>query len=238
MDKFVRELEQLPKDRQKAIIEGLQSQIIAQAEFIRDEQPTKFLAYVDEEIEKADASMFKMVQESSREGAELGAMSEIYIWNKERKRVLVRLRDEVQTEPEQAALEPQQKPPKASQDQQKKSDGVDLPEVLSTKRVMAVFGGAIEKGWMRPNGKGGYEWIGFGAKRGRVQQCVYMCGQIFGYVKGKSGNDGANIPNRELEKLFGISGLYSRLIKCMEAKPQIWRKPIDEMMENITASTL
>jgi hypothetical protein len=107
MSEFFKELEQLPEERQKAIKKGLQNQIVAQAEFIRDEQPTKFLAYIDEEIEKANTSMLKMVQESSREGAELGTISEIYIWNKERKKVLARLRDEVQAEPKQAAPEPQ-----------------------------------------------------------------------------------------------------------------------------------
>lgn len=107
MSEFLKELEQLPEERQKAIKKGLQNQIVAQAEFIRDEQPTKFLAYIDEEIEKANTSMLKMVQESSREGAELGTISEIYIWNKERKKVLARLRDEVQAEPKQAAPEPQ-----------------------------------------------------------------------------------------------------------------------------------
>jgi hypothetical protein len=107
MSEFLKELGQLPEERQKAIKKGLQNQIVAQAEFIRDEQPTKFLAYIDEEIEKANTSMLKMVQESSREGAELGTISEIYIWNKERKKVLARLRDDVQAEPKQAAPEPQ-----------------------------------------------------------------------------------------------------------------------------------
>lgn len=104
MGKFVRELAQLPDNRQKAIREGLQNQIIAQAVFIRDEQPTRFLDYIDGEIKDADASMLKMVQESNREGAELEAISEIYIWNKERKKALDRLRDEVQP------IEPLQKP--------------------------------------------------------------------------------------------------------------------------------
>ena len=94
MEEFVKELEQLPIERQKAIKEGLQKQILAQAVFVRDEQPTKFLAYIDDEIGKADASMFKMVQESSREGAVLGSISEIYIWNKERKKVLIGLKQE------------------------------------------------------------------------------------------------------------------------------------------------
>ena len=129
---------------------------------------------------------------------------------------------------EQAAPEPQQERPK-------QIDNGVLPEVLDIERVRQIFDGAIKKGWMHPNGQGGYKWVGFG-KRGQGQQLVYMCGQIFGYVKGASGNDGANIPSKELEKLFGISGFYSKLIKCWEAKPQIWRKPIDEMIEQVTTS--
>lgn len=132
--------------------------------------------------------------------------------------------DEVQPETEKAAPEPQPE----------ETNNVILPDVLNSKRVKDIFSGAIDRGWMQPNEKGGYNWIGFGNKRGRVQQCVYMCGQIFGYRKGNSGNDGANIPSKELEKLFGIDGLYSRLIKCWEAKPQVWRIPIDEMIDKVT----
>lgn len=127
--------------------------------------------------------------------------------------------------------------PEPQQKKQEQANMVTLPEVLNIERVRLVFAGAIEKGWMHPNGRGGYEWIGFG-KTGQVQQWVYMCGQIFGYKKGTSGNDGADIPSEELEKLFGIRGFYSRLIKCWKvAKPQKWRKPIDEMIEKVTKST-
>lgn len=132
MSEFLKELGQLPEERQKAIREGLQKQIIAQAEFVRDEQPTKFLAYIDEEIEKADASMLKMVQESSREGAELGGISEIYIWNKERKKALTRLRDEyLQPKPQQ------------------------IPPEIDTKEAKRYFDKAIELGLMDRN----YKWL-------------------------------------------------------------------------------
>ena len=111
MDKFITVLAQLPEERQKAIKEGLQNQIIAQAEFVRDEQPARFVAYIDDEIAKADASMLKMVEESSHEGAILSNISEIFIWNKERKRALARLKDaflqpqlEQHTEPQRGEL--------------------------------------------------------------------------------------------------------------------------------------
>lgn len=141
MKEFIKELELLPQDRQKAIREGLQSQIVAQAVFVRDEQPTKFLAYIDEEIAKADASMLKMVQESSQEGAELGAISEIYIWNKERKKALIKLRDGKRTEPEQTAPEPQQ----------------TKPEVLNNDKAKELFKRAISKGLISTDGDK-YKW--------------------------------------------------------------------------------
>ncbi len=140
MKEFIKELELLPQDRQKAIREGLQSQIVAQAVFVRDEQPTKFLAYIDEEIAKADASMLKMVQESSQEGAELGAISEIYIWNKERKKVLSNLRNEhLQQNTQSLNPEPQQ----------------IVPDVLNNDEAKRYFEKAINIGLMDAD----FKWL-------------------------------------------------------------------------------
>lgn len=140
MKEFIKELELLPQDRQKAIREGLQNQIVAQAVFVRDEQPTKFLAYIDEEIAKADASMLKMVQESSQEGAELGAISEIYIWNKERKKVLSNLRNEhLQQNTQSLNPEPQQ----------------IVPDVLNNDEAKRYFEKAINIGLMDAD----FKWL-------------------------------------------------------------------------------
>ena len=140
MEEFIKELELLPQDRQKAIREGLQNQIVAQAVFVRDEQPTKFLAYIDEEIAKADASMLKMVQESSQEGAELGAISEIYIWNKERKKVLSNLRNEhLQQNTQSLNPEPQQ----------------IVPDVLNNDEAKRYFEKAINIGLMDAD----FKWL-------------------------------------------------------------------------------
>ena len=143
-------------------------------------------------------------------------------------------------EPEQASdvqtTDAQSLSPEPQHEKGEQANDVVLPEVLNIERVKKIFDGAIAKGWMHPNGNNGYKWVGFG-KRGQGQQLVYMCGQIFGYKKGQSGNVGPNIPSKELEGLFGITGFYSKLIKCHEAKPQTWRKPIDEMIEQATKST-
>ena len=168
MSEFLKELEQLPEERQKAIKKGLQNQIVAQAEFIRDEQPTKFLAYIDEEIENTDASMLRMVQESSREGAELGAISEIYIWNKERKKALAELRDgylqqnSQSLNPEKAATEPLQgnnrgkgRPKKPFKDLMRDDpDGCKLQKIHKLmqgkkgKGAALVILACIKKGWI------------------------------------------------------------------------------------------
>ena len=168
MSEFLKELGQLPEERQKAIRKGLQNQITAQADFIREEQPTKFLAYIDEEIEKADASMLKMVQESSREGAELGAISEIYIWNKERKEALTELRDgylqqnSQSLNPEKAAPEPLQgnnrgkgRPKKPFKDLMRDDpDGCKLQKIRKLmqgkigKGAALVILACIKKGWI------------------------------------------------------------------------------------------
>ncbi len=138
--------------------------------------------------------------------------------------------------------EPQQEQKAAAQDyniepQQGEQTTVVLPDVLNTQKTRAVFDEAISRGWMKENGKGDYEWLGLKDwKRGRQQQFVYMVGQMYGYKKSDSGNEGNSIPCKPLEKLFGISGIYSLLIKCWEAsKPQPWRQAIDDM---ITAALL
>lgn len=143
----------------------------------------------------------------------------------------------------------QQKPKQVEQEhqgcqQQHPQNGeVFLPDVLNTQKTKAVFDEAITRGWMQLNGTGGYEWLGLkDYERGKQQQFVYMIGQMYGYKKSDSGNEGNNIPCKPLEKLFGISGIYSLLIKCWQvSKPQPWREAIDDMiataLQKTTAST-
>lgn len=155
-------------------------------------------------------------------------------------------------EPQQRKQERQQKQQKPKQGEQEQqgcqqqhpqNGEVFLPDVLNTQKTKAVFDEAITRGWMQPNGKGGYEWLGLkDYGRGKQQQFVYMIGQMYGYKKSDSGNEGNNIPCKPLEKLFWISGIYSLLIKCWQvSKPQPWREAIDDMiataLQKTTAST-
>lgn len=138
----------------------------------------------------------------------------------------------------------QPEPQQGAQEQQgvQQKGEVHLPDVLNTQKTKAIFDEAIKRKWMQPNGNGCYRWLGLnGYERGKQQQLVYMIGQMYGYKKGLSGNEGNYIPCKALEGLFEVSGIYSRLIKCWEAKPQSWRQAIDDMiataLQNNTAST-
>lgn len=242
MDKFIKNIEEMPKDWQEKCKDGLKSQIEAQAIIIREDKPYEFLAYIEGEIAKASDSMNKLVSHIGLQGAVLGNISQAYVWNKERKRVLEKMKEdflnaqEATSEPQQdCTSEPEQDfNPEPEQDfnsepQQEKSE---LPDALNTERARLIFGGAIAKGWMLSN----YEWVGL-VDWGKSQQFCYMLGEIYGYKKGESGNEGESIPSTEIEKFFKISGFYSRLIKCWECKPQSWRTPIDEMIKEVTKST-
>ncbi len=178
--RFVKELKDLPMDKQEAIRSGLQAQIIAQAEFVRDEQPTKFVAYIDAEIEKADATMLRMIEESSREGAELSAISEIYIWNKERKAALTRLKDEHLQQHQETAPEPQQ-----------------IDKELTTPEAKRYFKKAIELGLMDNK----YKWL----KGWQMLACFAVkMSNVLGLGKGVLSDGRKRVSWKPFETLFKV----------------------------------
>jgi hypothetical protein len=136
---LVKELVCLSMQQQEKIREGLQNQIVAQAILVRDDQPDKYLSYLDSEIEKASNSMLEMVKASGQNGALLDNISEVYIWNKERKRVLMELKSEFMTQQHQSlSPEPQQ-----------------ISKELATPEAQRYFKKAIDLGLMDSN----YHWL-------------------------------------------------------------------------------
>lgn len=107
MDKFIRNLEDLPKAWQEEINEGLQKYIVTQAKYIMEDLPSGFLAYIDGEIAKAKASMQKMVEASGYKYAVFGGISHIYVWNKERLKVLEKMKEDF-LNAQEATSEPEQ----------------------------------------------------------------------------------------------------------------------------------
>lgn len=105
-----------------------------------------------------------------------------------------------------------------------------ISEVIFTERVQRIFVAAIEKGWMKESNNGGYEWLGLSGckERGYLQQWAYFCGEIFGY------RIAGNLPSKELEQAFNLSGLASKLGKVHDSKEQAWRQPINELIKRST----
>lgn len=165
MKEFIKELEQLPQDRKEAITKGLQNQIIAQAIMVRDEQPEIYLSYLDSEIESASNAMLKMVKASGLDGAILGNISEVYIWNKERKRLLIELKDMFITQQPQS-LNPEPQPRASTQIRKGRpkatlkdimiddTDGAKLQKIHNAmkgkkgKIAALIILACILKGWM------------------------------------------------------------------------------------------
>ena len=161
MKEFIKELAQLSQDRVEAITKGLQNQIVAQANMVRDDQPDIYLSYLDGEIESASNAMLKMVKASGQDGAILDNISEVYIWNIERKMVLMELRDKfISQQPQSINPEPQPKLKKGRPKETLKDkmiddvDGVKLQNIHKAikgkrgKDAALIILASIKNGWM------------------------------------------------------------------------------------------
>ena len=110
-------------------------------------------------------------------------------------------------------------------------DGINLPEILNTEKARAAFLKAYKKGWIVSTSDGGITWKGF-EPRPSKSQLAYLCGKIYGYKHSASGNEGDNIPYKQLEDLFHVKKMaYSLHQVFASGKTQLWRRLIDEMCE-------
>ena len=124
-----------------------------------------------------------MVEESSREGAELYNISEIYIWNKERKKALERLKEEF--------LNGQQQPKNLSQEPQL------IPKELSTPEAKMYFKKAIELGLMDNK----YQWL----KGLQMLACFAVkMSEVLGLGKGMLSDGRKRVSWKPFETLFKV----------------------------------
>ena len=108
---------------------------------------------------------------------------------------------------------------------------IKLPKELDTAMARKYFSIAIRNGYMAKNGENNYHWYGTGDK-GILSQLAYFCGKVYGYRYTISGNSGQNFPEDSLNKLFGVTRLYSSLTQVYNAKKiQRWRSKIDSLFE-------
>ena len=106
-----------------------------------------------------------------------------------------------------------------------------LPKELDTPRARKYFAEAVRLGYMELTEDGRYRWLGTGRKP-CTAELAYFLGRVYNYKYTISGNAGENFPEESLNKLFGVSRLYSSLTQVYNAqKPQRWRSQIDEMFK-------
>lgn len=96
MGKLITNIVELPIEWQKNICRGLRHQIVVPALNIRHEHPSEFPSYLDREIANANAKMLELIEKSSWQGYDLQAISQAYVWNKERKKVLEKMKKKYQ----------------------------------------------------------------------------------------------------------------------------------------------
>ena len=110
-------------------------------------------------------------------------------------------------------------------------DELVLPKDLDTRKARKCFARAIKKQYMEKADNGKYRWIGTNNK-GNRSELAYFCGKVYGYKHTISGNVGESFPEDSLNKLFGVTRLYSSLTQVYSAqKIQKWRRLIDEICE-------
>lgn len=106
-----------------------------------------------------------------------------------------------------------------------------LPKELDTPRARRYFAEAVRLGYMELTEDGRYRWLGTGRKP-CTAELAYFLGRVYNYKYTITGNAGENFPEESLNKLFGVSRLYSSLTQVYNAqKPQRWRRLIDEICE-------
>lgn len=110
-------------------------------------------------------------------------------------------------------------------------NGIKLPKELDTAKARKYFAKVIELQYMEALENGKFRWIGTNNK-GVVAELAYFLGRVYNYQYSISGNKGEDFPEESLNKLFGVTRLYSSLTQVYNAqKPQRWRSQIDAIFE-------
>jgi len=109
--------------------------------------------------------------------------------------------------------------------------GMRLPKELDTERAREYFAKVIERQYMEVEADGRFRWTGTDNK-GKTAELAYFLGKVYNYKNSLNGNEGDNFPEESLNRLFGVTRLYSSLTQVYNAqKPQRWRSLIDVLFQ-------
>jgi len=148
-DGFITDIGNLPKELQDRINNGLQTQIIKEAELVKNDMPDYYLSYLDGEIGKAGASMQRMIEESGRDGALLANISKVYVWNKERRKALYNLKETYLRNNEQAVKQPQPEAQITAHEPQQKDLHYYCQKAIEKGYLVKVDGGYRRVRWSK-----------------------------------------------------------------------------------------
>lgn len=210
-DGFITDIGNLPKELQDRINNGLQTQIIKEAELVKNDMPDYYLSYLDGEIGKAGASMQRMIEESGRDGALLANISKVYVWNKERRKALYNLKETYLRNNEQAVKQPQPEAQITAHEPQ--------PSFLQVEKVVQAFERGVEHGYIiKHDGK--YKWI----KDKGTLLCALIGTLLFGDEIGSDGDyktkGGAEtFPASDIENYFGLKDISKKRYQLNQKKP-------------------
>ena len=111
------------------------------------------------------------------------------------------------------------------------NNGILLPKELDTPKARKAFEKAIELKYMEATYDGKYHWIGT-CKKPNTSELAYFLGKVYNCKPTLYGNKGEAFPEESLNKLFGVTRLYSSLTQVYNAKrKQRWRSLINEIFE-------
>ena len=107
----------------------------------------------------------------------------------------------------------------------------NLPPILCTKRALAYFQKALDKGLMTVCDNS-LRWVQIGNK-GAASQLTYFCGKVYGYRHSATGNEGNTLPEQALEQYFALRKIGVLLAQVHNAsKKQAWRTVIDDFFNS------
>ena len=118
---------------------------------------------------------------------------------------------------------------------QKKKEG--LSDIITTKERRCLEK-AIARGWMVEISEGQYEWRGLNGnkERGYLQQLAFFCGYMYRVGDWTMKVGEANMPTKELGKIFGDKNISKRLNKLKIDRLPKWSYPIKELINSVEAS--
>ena len=204
---IVEDLSELPEDVQLSITNDIEKRLLPQAQKVYKILGIEGVEqYVNDEIQCAGRTILKMLNEASREGVYIDVVSKTIVYNIERRKMLQKLLED------------------CKKSENTVHDTIKLPCELDTERARKYFVKAIKAQYIKIT-ENGLQWVLISG-RGKKASLGYFIQKVF------CPSNTEDIPEKAVNKLFGVDRIGSAISQIYEAKkPQKWRDTIDKLFE-------